>query len=38
MGRRGWGPQVYGFFPGGRLEEFIEGSHTLTADESRGEG
>jgi thiamine kinase-like enzyme len=30
MSRRGWGPQVYGIFPGGRLEEWIE-SHTLTA-------
>jgi choline/ethanolamine kinase len=34
MNRRGWGPQIYGFFPGERLEEFIEGSHTLTAAES----
>jgi choline/ethanolamine kinase len=34
MSRRGWGPKIYGFFPGGRLEEFVEGSHTLTAAES----
>lgn len=33
MGRRGWGPRIYGHFPGGRLEEFVEGSHTLTAAE-----
>lgn len=33
MGRRGWGPKVYGFFDGGRLEEFID-SHTLTAAEA----
>lgn len=32
MGRRGWGPKAYGFFDGGRLEEFID-SHTLTAEE-----
>ncbi|KAM0719481.1 hypothetical protein Q7P37_005386 [Cladosporium fusiforme] len=32
MSRRGWGPEVYGFFPGGRLEEYID-SHTLTASE-----
>jgi choline/ethanolamine kinase len=34
MSRRGWGPKIYGFFPGGRLKEFVEGSHTLTAAES----
>lgn len=33
MGRRGWGPKLYGTFPGGRVEEFIV-SHTLTAAES----
>ncbi|KAM0717098.1 hypothetical protein Q7P37_006950 [Cladosporium fusiforme] len=32
MSRRGWGPRVYGFFAGGRLEEYID-SHTLTAAE-----
>lgn len=36
IGRRGWGPRVYGFFPGGRLEEFVD-SHTLTAAESTQE-
>lgn len=33
MGRRGWGPKVYGIFPGGRLEEYID-AHPLTADEA----
>lgn len=33
MGRRGWGPKLYGTFPGGRLEEFID-AHPLTAEES----
>ncbi|KAK5111128.1 hypothetical protein LTR62_005327 [Meristemomyces frigidus] len=33
MSRRGLGPKIYGFFPGGRLEEYID-SHTLTAAES----
>jgi thiamine kinase-like enzyme len=37
MSRRGWGPKVYGFFPGGRLEGFVEGSHTLTAQDSTRE-
>lgn len=37
MSRRGWGPKVYGLFPGGRLEEFVEGSHTLTAEDSMRE-
>ena len=32
MGRRGWGPKVYGLFRGGRLEEWIN-SHPLTASE-----
>jgi thiamine kinase-like enzyme len=34
MSRRGWGPKIYGFFAGGRLEDFVEGSHTLIAAES----
>jgi len=34
MSRRGWGPEIYGFFPGGRLEEYFVGAHTLTAAES----
>jgi hypothetical protein len=34
MSRRGWGPKVYGFFPGGQLEEYFVGSHTLTAKEA----
>jgi thiamine kinase-like enzyme len=34
MSRRGWGPEVYGFFPGGRLEEYFVGSRTLTAGEA----
>jgi thiamine kinase-like enzyme len=38
MSRRGWGPEVYGFFPGGRLEEFFVGSRTLTAEEAGEEG
>lgn len=33
MMRRGWGPKIYGLFPGGRLEEYID-SHPLTAAES----
>lgn len=33
MGRKGWGPKLYGTFQGGRVEEFID-SHTLTAAES----
>ncbi|KAF2758810.1 kinase-like protein [Pseudovirgaria hyperparasitica] len=33
MGRRGWGPKVYGVFRGGRLEEYID-AHVLTAAES----
>ena len=33
MSRRGWGPKIFGFFSGGRLEEYID-SHTLTAAES----
>lgn len=38
MSRRGWGPRVYGFFAGGRLEEFLAGAHTLTAAEAMVEG
>jgi thiamine kinase-like enzyme len=38
MSRRGWGPRVYGFFAGGRLEEFFAGAHTLTAAEAMVEG
>lgn len=34
MSRRGWGPQVYGFFAGGRLEEYYVDSHTLTSAEA----
>jgi thiamine kinase-like enzyme len=34
MSRRGWGPEVYGFFAGGRLEEFFVRSRTLTAKEA----
>ncbi|ORX35870.1 kinase-like domain-containing protein [Kockovaella imperatae] len=33
MGRRGWGPRLYGVFRGGRLEEWID-SRTLRADEA----
>lgn len=33
MDRKGWGPRLYGLFPGGRLEEYID-SHPLTAAES----
>ena len=33
MGRRGWGPRVYGLFRGGRVEEFVD-SHTLTPAEA----
>ena len=33
MGRRGWGPKLYGTFPGGRIEEYIT-SHPLTPAES----
>ncbi|KAF2166684.1 hypothetical protein M409DRAFT_66654 [Zasmidium cellare ATCC 36951] len=33
MGRRGWGPLLYGAFPGGRLEEYLD-AHPLTAAES----
>jgi thiamine kinase-like enzyme len=33
MGRIGWGPKLYGIFPGGRLEEYID-AHPLTAEES----
>ena len=32
-GKRGWGPKIFGIFPGGRIEEFIP-SHTLTCLES----
>jgi thiamine kinase-like enzyme len=34
MSRKGWGPQVYGFFAGGRLEEYYVDSHTLTSAEA----
>jgi thiamine kinase-like enzyme len=34
MSRKGWGPRVYGFFAGGRLEEYYVDSHTLTSAES----
>lgn len=34
MSRRGWGPQIFGLFPGGRLEEYIDSCHTLTAAEA----
>lgn len=34
MSRRGWGPQIFGLFPGGRLEEHIDSCHTLTAAEA----
>lgn len=37
MSRRSWGPKISGFFPGGRLEEFIDSAHTLTAAESTRE-
>lgn len=33
MSCRGWGPKLYGVFPGGRLEEYVV-SHPLTAAES----
>ena len=33
MSRRGWGPKIYGFFAGGRLEEYFLESHALTAVE-----
>lgn len=33
MDRKGWGPGLYGLFPGGRLEGYID-SHPLTAAES----
>lgn len=33
MARRGWGPNVYGFFRGGRLEEYLD-AHPLTAAEA----
>lgn len=32
-GRRGWGPKVFGVFPGGRIEEYIP-SHVLTSTEA----
>ncbi|KAK4560837.1 hypothetical protein LTR86_005417 [Recurvomyces mirabilis] len=32
MGPRDWGHKLYGFFDGGRLEEYID-AHTLTASE-----
>ncbi|GAB7323749.1 hypothetical protein MBLNU13_g07211t1 [Cladosporium sp. NU13] len=38
MSRRGWGPKVYGFFNGGRLEEWYADAHTLTAAEAMVEG
>lgn len=38
MSRRGWGPRVYGFFAGGRLEEWYAEAHTLTAAEATEEG
>jgi len=38
MSRRGWGPQVYGFFAGGRLEEYYDDSHTLSSPESMQPG
>ena len=38
MSRRGWGPPVYGFFAGGRLEEWYADAHTLTAAEAGLEG
>ncbi|CAF9911035.1 MAG: hypothetical protein GOMPHAMPRED_007279 [Gomphillus americanus] len=34
MGRRGWGPKLYGTFRGGRLEEWID-AHPLTPEESK---
>jgi len=34
MSRKGWGPRVYGFFAGGRLEEYYADSHTLTSAKS----
>jgi thiamine kinase-like enzyme len=34
MSRRGWGPEFYGLFPSGRLEECFVDSHTLTAKEA----
>ena len=33
MGRRGWGPKLYGVFKGGRLEEWID-AHTMTPEEA----
>jgi thiamine kinase-like enzyme len=37
MSRRGWGPKVYGFFNGGRLEEWYADAHTLTPEEVMGQ-
>lgn len=37
MGKRGWGPKIYGLFRGGRLEEWID-SHPLTAIECSDAG
>ena len=34
MSRRGWGPRIYGFFAGGRLEEYYDDAHTLTSKEA----
>jgi thiamine kinase-like enzyme len=34
MSRRGWGPRIYGFFAGGRLEEWYADAHTLTPEEA----
>jgi thiamine kinase-like enzyme len=34
MSRRGWGPRIYGFFAGGRLEEYYADAHTLTSGEA----
>lgn len=33
MGSRGWAPKLYGIFPGGRVEEFID-AHILRPEES----
>lgn len=33
MSRRGWGPAVYGFSPGGRLEEWFGEARTLRAEQ-----
>ena len=34
MSRKGWGPRIYGFFAGGRLEEYYADAHTLTSAEA----